>query len=166
MRIPATIHGQQYVLDYGTNPRGQVAGVAIYSADGTTDLSAELDSTPTEYAAWDIAIQHNATARLVAEHVPTPAVPAIPALVAVPHVFESSQKKHAAEALNADAMLIAMHALHVEAIAQSRNQTTTSALNKAYVAMKREAGQAFAHAKLAGGLLFAFHGSKAFEVAA
>ncbi|MBP6651007.1 MAG: hypothetical protein KA181_01065 [Xylophilus sp.] len=58
MRIPATINGQQYVLDYGTNPRGQVAGVAIYSADGTTDLSAELDSTPTEYAAWDIARAH------------------------------------------------------------------------------------------------------------
>ena len=79
MRIPATINGQQYVLDYGTNPRGQVAGVAIYSADGLTDLSEELDRTPTEYKAWDIAIQHNATACLVAEHVPTPAVPAIPA---------------------------------------------------------------------------------------
>lgn len=155
MRIPATINGQQYVLDYGTNPRGQVAGVAIYSADGLTDLSAELDSTPTEYAAWDIARAHRKAT-----------VPSVPALVAVPHVFESSQKKHAAEALNADAMLIAMHALHVEAIAQGSNRTTTSALNKAYLAMKREAGQAFAHAKLAGGLLFALHGSKAFEVAA
>lgn len=165
MRISATIKGQQYVLDYAKNGSNEVSHVTIMY-DGILDVT---DDAPflIKAIAWVLAANHNATHHpLVAEHAPTPAVPAIPAQVAVPHVFESSPKKHAAEALNADAMLIAMHALHVEAIAQSSNHTTTSALNKAYVAMKREAGQAFAHAKLAGGLLFAFHGSKAFEVAA
>ena len=166
MRIPATINGQQYVLDYGTNPRGQVAGVAIYSADGLTDLSFSLDGTLTEYKAWDIAIQHNATACLVAEHVPTPAVPAIPALVAVPHVLESTPKKWAAIALNTDAQLSAIHAVHVAAIAAKSNKTSQSALVWAYVSLKQEVAEAFTMAKHAGGLLFAFHGSTAFEVAA
>jgi len=166
MRIPATINGQQYVLEYGTNPRGQVAGVMIYSADGTTDLSGELDCTPTDFKAWDIARQHHATAHLVAEHVPTPAVPAIPALVAVPHVLESTPKKWAATALNTDAQLAAIHAAHVAAIAANSDKTTQSALVLAYVSLNKEVAEAFAMAKHAGGLLFAFHGSTAFEVAA
>lgn len=114
MRIKATINGQPYLLDYGTNPSGHVAGVAIYSADGLTDLSPDLDQTAIEYKAWDIAIQHNAASS-----------PAIPGLVEVPHVLESTPKKWAATALNADAMLMAMHATHVAAIAQSSNTGTT-----------------------------------------
>lgn len=155
MRIPATINGQQYVLDYGTNPRGQVAGVAIYSADGLTDLSEELDRTPTEYAAWDIARAHREAT-----------VPSVPALVAVPHVLESTPKKWAAMALNADAQASAIHAAHVATIAANGDKTTQSALTWAYVSLKKEAGDMFAMAKHVGGLLFAFHGSKAFEVAA
>lgn len=94
------------------------------------------------------------------------ATPTVPALVEVPHVLESTPKKWAAEALNADAMLMAMHATHVAAIAQSSSPNTTrTALTWAYVALQKEAGEAFAYAKRAGGLLFAFHGSAAFQPA-
>lgn len=100
------------------------------------------------------------------------ATPTVPALVEVPHVLESTPKKWAATALNADAMLMAMHAMHamhathVAAIAQSSSSNTTqTALAWAYTALQKEAGEAFAYAKRAGGLLFAFHGSAAFQPA-
>lgn len=94
------------------------------------------------------------------------ATPTVPALVEVPHVLESTPKKWAATALNADAMLMAMHATHVAAIAQSSSPNTTqTALAWAYTALQKEAGEAFAYAKRAGGLLFAFHGSAAFQPA-
>ena len=69
----------------------------------------------------------------------------------------------AATALNTEAHRLAIHAIHVAAIAANCGDTTRSALIRSYLTLEKEARDVFARTQRTGGLLFAFQGSKAFD---
>jgi len=103
--------------------------------------------------------------KILEQHTPTPAVPDIPALVEVPHSMTASHGiRCAAHALNLSASLAAMHALHVAAISAGSCKTVQRALCDSYVQIERVMRIEFGLAQYYGGLLYAWHGTKAFEV--
>jgi hypothetical protein len=92
-------------------------------------------------------------------------VPDIPALVEVPHTFTAKYGMQcAAHALNESAKLAAIHALHVAAIAAGSCKTVQRALCDSYVQIERAMREEYSMAMWHGGLLYAWHGTKAFEV--
>lgn len=107
----------------------------------------------------------NTLHKIVEPHTPTTAVPDIPALVEVPHSMTASNgMRCAARALNESAKLAAMHALHVAAIAAGSCKTVQRALCDSYVQIDRVMREEYSMAMWHGGLLYAWHGTKAFEV--
>lgn len=60
MRIPATIYGQQYVLDYGTSDSNEVSHVTIMY-DGILDVTDDAPF-PIKAKAWVLACDHHAQA--------------------------------------------------------------------------------------------------------
>lgn len=60
MRIPETINGQKYTLDYATNGANEVCHVAILNSDGL-DVTDELPFLATAKA-WLLACDHHAPA--------------------------------------------------------------------------------------------------------
>lgn len=103
--------------------------------------------------------------KILEQHTPTPAVPDIPALVEVPHSMTASHGiRCAAHALNLAASLAAMHALHVAAIAAGSCKTVQRALCDSYITIERAMRTEFGLAQYHGGLLYAWNGTKAFEV--
>lgn len=107
----------------------------------------------------------NTLHKIVEPHTPTPAVPEIPALVQVPHSMTASQsKRYAALAINSCAKRAALHVFHVSAINSNACKTVLRALNDAYIQIGREMRTEYKIAQINGGLLYAWHGTKAFEV--
>jgi len=107
----------------------------------------------------------NTLHKIVEPNASTPAVPDIPALVEVPHSMTASHGiRCAANALNLAASLAAMHALHVAAISAGSCKTVQLALCDSYVRIERVMRIEFGLAQYYGGLLYAWHGTKAFEV--
>ena len=107
----------------------------------------------------------NTLHKIVEPHAATPTVPDIPALVEVPHSMTASHgMRCAAHALNLAASLAAMHALHVAAIAAGSCKTVQRALCDSYITIERAMRTEFGLAQYHGGLLYAWNGTKAFEV--
>lgn len=108
----------------------------------------------------------NTLHKIVETHAATQAVPDIPALVEVPHSMTASHGiRCAAHALNLAASLSAMHALHVAAIAAGSCKTVVQrALCDSYITIERAMRTEFGLTQYHGGLLYAWNGTKAFEV--
>ena len=108
----------------------------------------------------------NTITEILRNHTHTLAVPEIPELVRVPHTMMASQsKRYAALALNSCAKLAALHALHVAAINEEDCfDTVQRALCDSYVQIERAMREEYSMAMRHGGLLYAWHGTKAFDV--
>lgn len=104
----------------------------------------------------------NTLHKIVEPHTPKPAVPEIPKLVRV-H-FCHAEKRSASRELNESAKLDAIHALHLSAISAGSCNTVQRALCDSYVHIERAMREEYSMAMWHGGLLYAWHGTKAFEV--
>ena len=104
----------------------------------------------------------NTLNKIVEPHTPTPAVPEIPELVRV--YFYHAGKRSASRALNESAKLAAIHALHLSAISAGSCNTVQRALCDSFVQIDLAMSEEYSKAMLHGGLLYAWHGTKAFEV--
>lgn len=104
----------------------------------------------------------NTLHKILEPHTPKPAVPEIPKLVRV-HFYQA-EKRSASRALNESAKLEAIHALHLSAISAGSCNTVQRALCDAFVKIDLAVREEYSRAMLHGGLLYAWHGTKAFEV--